>query len=77
MTDNDKLFLTNLSRVSAHNSNNPNEQKSMKVAKRLLSEDLLKLFEVDRNDQGAFMFNVYVEFEPLFRETKAKEWQTR
>jgi len=75
MTENDKLFLGTLFRLSENNAGNLNNKKSITTNKALLSEELLKLLGIDRNSSGEWVGNVYVEFEPMFKELPAKDWQ--
>ena len=74
MTKNDQLFIQELQKVSQHNKENENKQ-AVVTSKSALSDELLSLFQVNKNAQGAWFFNVYVEFEPTFKQREAKEWQ--
>ena len=77
MTANDKLFLQTLNRVSRHNQQNPDSAKALRTSRAMLSDELLSDFEIENNDAGAWFFNVYVEFEPLFKEVEAQDWQKK
>ena len=74
LTDNDVAFIAQLQKTSKHNLENDNK-KSIVTSRALLSKDLQTIFNVPKNGQGAWFMNVYVEFEPMFRELKAEDWQ--
>lgn len=74
LTEYDVQFLQTLNVVSQHNRQSE-AKKNLTTSKALLSTDLLNLFEVHTQAQGSWFFNVYVEFEPMFKEGEAKEWQ--
>lgn len=74
LTDNDKMFLQELRKISKQNIE-AEQELSIVTNRALLSEDLLSLFHVEKNHRGGWFFNVYVEFEPMFKTQKAKDWQ--
>lgn len=74
LTDSDMAFIAQLQKTSKHNSENDNKV-SIVTNRGLLSNNLLTAFNVPKNGQGAWFMNVYVEFDPMFREKPAKEWQ--
>jgi hypothetical protein len=73
LTKNDILFLQSLQRAS--NAKKEGFNKTIVTSKDLISKELLDIFEVKPESQGGWFFNVYVEFEPMFKEQEAKEWQ--
>lgn len=73
LTETDKMFLSQLRAVSK--TNMENKKKTIVTSMGLLSSELLNLFGVESNHQGAWFFNVYVEFEPMFKTQEAKDWQ--
>jgi len=74
LTQNDIAFLQQLQKTSKHNMENTKRVK-LKTKRGLLSKELLTLFEVETNTKGAWFMNVYVEFEPMFVEAPAENWQ--
>ena len=74
LTDNDIKFLQALART-ADNNRQHDKKLSMTTSIGLVSEELLKIFEIDKHSSGAWIFGVYVEFEPMFKNNPAKEWQ--
>lgn len=74
LTENDIRFLQAVNIIGARNKEAENVS-SIVTTRQLLSDDLLKIFEVKPNAEGFWCFNVYVEFEPMFKEKIAKEWQ--
>lgn len=74
LTEKDKMFLEAV--IRAHKSRQNGEPPvALKVARQLLSDSLLKLFEVENNSLGFWCFDVYVELEPLVKQSPAKDWQ--
>lgn len=65
----------NRSVIESKKETDENTVLSINTSMGLLSPDLLKLFEIEANSRGCWFFNVYVEFVPMFREDKAKDWQ--
>jgi hypothetical protein len=78
MTENDTLFMNAVSRMVEHNKENPNGQLSLYTSKGLLSDEVLKLMDTERNNTpGTWFMGVYVNFEPMFRQQPAKDWQRK
>lgn len=75
LTKQDVLFIQTVKRVSEYNKDYPEDKKTVVTSKAYFSDDLIELLELKDKKQGSWIFNVYVEFEPLYRETPAKEWQ--
>lgn len=74
LTENDIIFIKGL--IDASNRNKENDDKiALNVSKALLSDELLRLFDIQPNSTGGWFFNVYVEFIPLFQHVPAKDWQ--
>ncbi len=74
LTENDILFLQQLIKTS--DQNKQGEKTAIKTSTGLLSNQVLELFGIQKTNQGGWFFNVYVEFEPMFKNQPAKEWQT-
>lgn len=71
----DNLFLQTFLRLSEYNRQHPKSCKTLVTTRALLSEDLLKTLGVEGEAFGTWIGNVYIEFEPMFKEQPAKEWQ--
>lgn len=74
MNDIDTLFLSQLLAAGTHNREKE-DKVSLRTSSAVISPQLLKDFGVSPNTSGAWFFNVYVEFEPLFKVEPAKDWQ--
>lgn len=75
LTTYDKMFLQQLQSFSLTNRGE-GDKVAMVTNLNLLSDDLLELFGIKgRQSQGAWFFNVYVEFEPMFKTKAAEDWQ--
>lgn len=74
LTNNDKMFLQEVRKISKQNTESE-KQISIVTNVALLSEDLLSIFDIEKNHRGGWFFNVYVEFEPMFKNQEAKDWQ--
>jgi hypothetical protein len=74
LTNNDVGFLQQLKRTAEVNRQKGSVKKLV-TSKGFLSEDLLKLLDIKDTNNGAWLFNVYVEFEVKFKEQDAEEWQ--
>ena len=74
MTINDKLFLEKVQRVSQNNREN-DTKKAIATSSGLISDELLGMFGVKKEHKGGWFLNVYVEFENMFKEKQAEEWQ--
>lgn len=77
LTSNDLIFLQELRGVSQFNreATGDTKKQALVVPRGLISKELLKLFEADEMHQGAWFFNVYVEFKPMAEAIEAKSWQ--
>ena len=75
LSNNDVIFLQQLKACAEKNIQNE-EKSTLQVSKAHLSDKLLILFDVqDNNNTGAWFFNVYIEFVPMFKEVPTKDWQ--
>lgn len=74
MTVNDRLFLEKVHSLSKENKESETK-KSLVTSVGLLSNELLTMFGINKEHKGGWFFNVYVEFEPMFRIKEAEDWQ--